>query len=409
MHFNRSIQQLSIVVEERRGELSYMDKEMLLMTNILYYGIVTMLNDVTQVILLHKSFLSLLEKIRFGEDDPSQCRGIMGYNELLALVLCLDGNKGNEELPPRSKREWVVGVPCYESFRSTSEAYIAFLPLVHWYLQSDDGIKLPRDTTNKAAAATRLAQLSRFEKGLGELLSTLSPPTPGDRAAITYMHYYVQVRKIHEQCALARNCLQIMKEEEKLIPILGYLERILGQTNSCSQDHNSLLMRYSHYSGYLLERIVGRTHNVEIRRRALRMMREWPYLELHAYSINTAVIYGAIIDYELAGPRRTGTSQLSGNPMSSDYENSSLLERVFDGTCECGCIYGLYICRDHKIGGMRVQMKTTPRYFSLASRYEARHNLEYTRFYLNRNALPREDQPRGNKHEDEYQVWDFIG
>lgn len=407
---------MSKALQERDGRLSYLDKEMLLMTNILYYGVANMLNDPIQILFLHKSFILLLEKLRFGDDDSSQYRGILGYNELLALILCIEGCGGcNEDLPSRSTRSWTVRIPMYETYKSTTEAYISFLPLVHGNLQSQEEAKLARQVS-VGASATRLAQLCRFERKLADLLLTLSPPTPEDRTAIAYMQHFVHVHKIKEQSTSKTNRLDIIIAEGKLNPILDYIDQSLSQssamvesiaTSSCSPGQDSPALRYSHYSGYLLERIIGWTHSEEIRRRAVALMRKWPYREGDKYSYTSAIFYEAVVEHDLTGPQRTRASQLAGNPILPAYENGGLVDRIFDGTRECECVRGLFVCSDHKLESLRVQIKSEPRYFALASRYEARYNLGFTRYYLDK-VVPHEEKD-GNEQEMEYVALDYVG
>lgn len=409
-HFNKSIQHLSKALQERGGKLSYMDKEMVLMTNLLYYGIANMLNDPSQVIMLHKSFNSLLEQLRFGDDDPSQCRGIMGYKELLALILCVDACAGcNEALPSRSARSWTVSVPAYQSYQTVTEAYISLLPIVHWNMQGEEEAKLARNA-GKAASAIRLAQIRRFERRLADLLASLPSPTNEDREAIEYMQHFASVHKIREQSTSKASRLDVIMGEEKLIPILDYLDRSLTEsssTDSCSPVLHSPPLRYSHYSGYLLERIVGWAHSVEIRRRGIALMRKWPYREGDKYSYQSSFFYETVVQHDLAGPDRTRALQLAGNPIIPSYRNGELVDRLFDPLRECECVRGVYVCSDHKLGSLRMQMKFKPRYFALASRYEARHNIGYTRYYL--DEVGDEGKVDYEEHEIEYKTLDYVG
>lgn len=411
-HFNKSIKHLSKVLQERDGtpNFSYMDKEMLLMTNILYFGVVIMLNDPGSIASLHKHFILLLDRLRFGDDEPAVCRGIMGYDELLAVVLCIDGCGGcKEELQLRYTRPWAVKVPSYESYKSTAEAYIDFLPLVHWNLKSQDEAALARDAS-KPALATRLAQLRRFERKLTDLLHSLSPPTREDREAIEYMQHYVDVQKINEQSAHKTNRLDVITEERKLLPVLDYIDRSFSQSSgsySSPGQQSSPPVRYSHYSGYLLERIVSWTHSEEVRRRSIDLMRKWPYVAGNKYNYNSSAFYEAVVEHELAGPTRTRASQLAGHPIIPEYVNGGLIDRVFDGTRHCECIPALYVCSDHRLGSLRVQIKSKPRYFSLASVYEVRHNLGFARYYLDEIEL--NGQRDANADEVEYRAADYLG
>lgn len=396
-HYNKSIQHLAIALSKGSGRLPYAVIEMAVMTNVLFFGIANTLDDQKQVCSLYRNFISLLETLRFGDDadgdevssSVERRGGVITYRELLALVLSIDGSgHPNSGVLPRSCRPWVIKVPCYESFTSVAEAHMTFLTLLYSELQPNRGGKKTLEHTQTASVA-RLALLRRFEINLDDLESTLSSRLAQlDRQVILYMRKVTLVHKIKEQSALMNNRLDVIREEEKLLPILDYIQQaLLKSTDGNGDKADPPSFRFAHSFGTLLEQIVGGLNNVNIRRRGIALMRKWPYKEGDLRSEDSVTFYEAVIQHELTGPDRTRALQLQGKAISPTYENGDRISGIFDGTRDCECIRELYVCQDHKLGHRKAHVETEPHYFELVSRYELRTGLPYTRYYVDQTNI----------------------
>lgn len=386
-HYNKSIQHLrrSIATSDsdsdNKSSLTYADKEMAIMTNILYVGIAGVLEDDAQRVSHSHNLLRLLESVRFGDDDPRQRRGsIMAHDALLSLVFGLEGSTSG--ITPRGNRAWAVKVPPSRGpFTSVTQAYLAFLPLVHQKLQDED--KLSGCTGDMAKFLTYLGEVKRFEQNLSDLDGSKLAWSKDDAESLAIMGQHVKLIKIRRQSVLATTRADFMRHDERFMHELERIEDLLSkEPPGCRAPAyvpgQPYLYSVSH--GSLLEHIVTYTHNAAIRRRGIEMMRKWPYKENGMCGPENARFYETFIQHELSGPARTRESQLAGNAVIPKYRNGGLKGRAFDGMRECECLYALYVCRDHRVAMFDTAADLDSH--SLASAYELRHDIPPTRYYV---------------------------
>lgn len=387
-HYNSSIQHLrrSLTATDNQTNLSYFDKEMAVMTNVLYVGIAGILEDDEQRSSHCHNLLRLLESVRFGEDDPGSRRGVMAYDGLLSLVLSLEGSTPG--ITPRSERAWSVKVPpAYGPFASVTEAYISFLPLIHHELRdreaswgcSSDLVRFPRF----------IKVLEQFQESLSNLKSTVQCWSREDDECVAVMGQHLKLTMIGAEALMAPSREEFLKHDAKYTHELDRIESLLTE-EAFQVEPGCRAPRYvpgqpylySLSYGSLLEHTVAYSHNEATRRRGIAMMRKWPYKENGMCGHENARCYENFIAHELSGPERTRAHQLAGNPVIPKYENGCVQGRKFDGTRECECLYGRYICREHKIISRVFDPDVDPHTLLLTSKYELRNDIPGTRYSI---------------------------
>lgn len=209
-HFNKSIRHLAQALQGHQGSsssssssgsLAYADQEMAIMTNILYIGIAAMLDDTWQLWSHWKNFVLLLESMRFGDGDPAACRGILGYEDLLSIVLSLDGNSPIlEDLPYRWRRSWAVKLPQYSSFASTTQAYIGMPGGLYKYLQPRE-VMSANNGSNATNYAQRISVLNRLERQQADFARSpaAAAASPEDYQSLQHMRQFVRMLRIRER------------------------------------------------------------------------------------------------------------------------------------------------------------------------------------------------------------------
>lgn len=380
-HFNKSIRYVTeTVVSSTVRPLTWAEQEVAIMTNILYVGVAGMLEDSPQTASHIVNLLKLLEGLRFGEDPSIAKEGMMSHDALLSLVLALDGSWDNdEEFPTRRMRSWVIEVPTYTSFTSITEAYIAFLPFYKPQLTP----KLPTDvpdqhgpSSNEAAVFRRLQD---FESKLADFERSGKVVSQDDRQA-------VQIMRLHTNCLWLKGIVKMqirrdeyIKQDAKYAPMLERVDRILAQGflagEAASQGPGPPPVVFSPTAWSLLDLIGGITYNVATQRRAIELLRKWPFKENGEESEENAFSLEALIKFRLGGPDRTRAFQLAGTPILPTYINGGLTDREFDGTRECECLAGLFVCRDHSLRWYDYDNTFEPPCIHMQSWYERRHEL----------------------------------
>lgn len=380
-HFNKSIQHLSSIFTARDYCLSYADKEMAVMTNMMYIGISGTLEDETQVHTHYKNLLRLLGSIEFGNEHPLEARqGILSYDGLLSLVLAMDGFvSSTPEVPDKA---WKIAIPQYDPFANITQAYLSFLRLMSDYIASQDTAqgRISVGTSNPVLGAQE-SPLQQFENKLDDFRTNATHSlTSEEEESVQVMKLNVDVLKIKARCAAQTRREDIIREEQALSHILERVETILSSSASWSGEQPYL---YSLSYGTLLVVVVSRTHSVDIRRRGIAMIRKRPFKDGGISSSETVAYFEALIKHDLAGPTRTRASQLAGNLVIPTYPDAGLAPGVqFDGTRECECISGVFVCHDHKMVSLkRDSISETPS-FELISRYEQRNQMAATRYYI---------------------------
>lgn len=386
MHFNKSIQKLSQQLTECRDHPTYADKEMAVMTNLLYIGIVGILDDVAQTSSHYQNLLRLLEAFKFGDEHPSERTGsLLAHEDLISLVLSLDGSFSHTGtgVQLRWDRSWVVKLPTYEVFTSITQAYLAFLPHVSYILLDRETVMgLPGDGVAKRAAWRSLTR--RFGYCLDDywLLRSASC-TEEERLCVRIMQHYMETFKVADQTAAATCPADVIRGLKRYKPILDRLEKSLQATSrgSLSRSLYSLGKPYLYSPSYgsLLELLATRMHDAADRRRCIALMERYPYKERGTRSDEKAAFFEAVIQHEITGPARTRASQLAGQAVIPTYRHK---DGSFDGTKECECVSEIFVCGDHRAIGYELDNESDPPNYSILSQYEQRVGMPTTQYFF---------------------------
>lgn len=399
-HFSKSIQHLSSIFTARDYQLSYADKEMAIMTNMLYIGISGTLEDEVQIHTHYKNLLRLLGSIRFGNEHALETRrGILSHEGLISLVMAMDGFVSSEpDVAEDGDAAWTITIPQYEQFASVTQAYLSFLRLLGDYIASQDAAQGRISVgASKPVLSAQVSPLRQFERSLAEFRATsMHSLSLEEEESVELLQLNVDVLKIKEHCAAQTRRQDIIREEQALNLILDNVERRLSPSPASSVSSSSSSPSSSTFSleteqpylyslsyGTLLVVVISRTHSVEIRRRGIAMMRRRPFKDGGISSDETVAYFESLIKHDLSGPSRTRASQMAGNAVIPTYPDAGLAPNAqFDGTRECECISGIFVCHDHKMVSMkRDSISETPGY-ELISRYEQRNNMAPMRYYL---------------------------
>ncbi|CEJ93354.1 hypothetical protein VHEMI08947 [[Torrubiella] hemipterigena] len=148
-----------------------MQKEMMIITNIMYIDISSILEDTKQTTKHRINLIRLLEHWRFGDEDPVSRRCVLAYDDLLSIVLVIDGNLDPcAELPHRQERPWAFRLPTHASFMSTTQACMGLLYILYYRLHDEDrSIEPGFDGPGRFAARRRqlalyVAKLDHYER-----------------------------------------------------------------------------------------------------------------------------------------------------------------------------------------------------------------------------------------------------
>lgn len=383
--FNKSIRHVVKVVgagtsaskdtNSSSSNLTKAEQNIVIMTNILYVAITGMLEDTTLLQLHFGNLLKLLESLRFGDDDADVAAhdGMLGHDELFALVLGLDGTiKGDENLPWRDERSWVLKPRTYPAFASVTQAYIAFLPLCKPALTSHPR---PPDTLQPVVTGNYLLVTRDFIRKLDALERSGVIVSEQDQQAVEFLHMYARVIEIWANPRTSRQ--DEIKADENLMPFLEQIDQRMSQQSprSATYPQEPMPIVFSLTLCQILEFLATKPFNMHIRRRAIELMRKWPCKENGRSSDEQVFLYTCLIQHDLGGPARTRDHQLAGHPSVPRYENGSLTDREFDGTRECECVRELYVCNSHRLRDYRIYNNADPPYVHLACLYEAYYNL----------------------------------
>lgn len=388
-HFNKSIRYLSQTLTTRNDSFSYADKEMAIMTNMLYIGIGSIVDDEEQMHSHQKNLLRLLETFRFGEDDPALCKGVMAYEGLLSLVLALDGSfLHTDDIVFRWQRDWVVKTPMYDSFTSITQAYIAIMPLVFPGLFEHDMAAI-RAYTGPAKYIRRRAYVWRLQRNLRDLqMAAADTWSKDEEESIEVITQHLEVLKIKEATWATTSQDEIIRLERGYFPVLQRLELMLSQPDV---QHRLYVpgqpFVFSLSFGTLLELILSLAHNVEVRHRANDMIRRFPYRESGARSHESYPFYAVCFAHEETGVARTHalqaklTAKAAADP--GDPNVNSLLDRVNQCLDDCTCVLGLFFCRLHRMAHCSSGTTASDtRYHEFQNRFELANHIPATRYYI---------------------------
>lgn len=388
-HFNKSIRYLSQTLTSRNDNFSYADKEMAIMTNMLYIGIGSIVDDEEQMHSHQKNMLRLLKTFRFGEDDPASCQGVMAYEGLLSLVLALDGSFTNtEDILFRWQRDWVVKTPMYDSLTSITQAYIAIMPLIFTALFDEDMAAI-RAYTGPAKYVRRRAYVRRLQRNLRDLQMWAADAwTKDEEESIEIITQHLEVLKIKEATWATTSPDDIIRMERGYFPVLDRLEIMLSEPDVNYRPYvPGQPFVFSFSFGTLLELILSLAHNVEVRHRANDMIRRFPYRESGARSHESYPFYDVCFEHEETGMARTLALQtkLAAKAAADpgDPNVNSLLDRVNQCIDDCTCVPGLFFCWLHRMAQCSSGIAASDvRYHEFQNRFELINHIPATRYYV---------------------------
>lgn len=210
------------------------------MTNILYIGITAMLDDTWQIQAHWKNFVLLLESLRFGDGDPAARRsGILEYEDLLSIVLALDGNCPIwDDLPARWSRSWVVKLPQYSRFTSTTQAYIGLLAVLHKFLHPAE-ILSSNVKFNATHYDKRISILNKIEMQQVEFARSpeAAAVKPHDHESLELIRQFVRILKIKERSITRTRRDEVIRDEKELATILEYVDATLSRSPIVAQPY----------------------------------------------------------------------------------------------------------------------------------------------------------------------------
>ncbi|CEJ82707.1 hypothetical protein VHEMI02756 [[Torrubiella] hemipterigena] len=383
VHFNKSIQALAKSMASCPSDLSrisYRDKEMIIMTVILYIGLCGMLSDDHQLKSQCESFSRLLEAMQFGEEDPVSRNGIMSYNDLLSIILIIDVSIYEQMgLPGRWTRKWTVQCPQIDSFTCMTDAYLAMLPTQFLRLFKYEDVMAP---SHQGSMKTRfrLDMLESYVARLGAFKESQRLITPHDRQTLEILDLIMELSFIREEIILAETRDEAIAANEKMLLALDKVDAAMGRMSSLGTAFSLEPPPYifAPSLGRLLQIFLAVSSSPKVRRRGVELMRKWPYSEVGIRSDEAIAIMEIVQHHVATGPARTLPYQQSGLPILSSFKSNDGAELTFDPLNSCECIPDVFICRDHKMGDYEKDVYgPSPRY-GIVSWYELRHNLPHT-------------------------------
>lgn len=384
-HYNKSIRHVADLLGSRHiHTLTYMEKEMVIINNILYLGICSMLEDPMQQNSHNTNLFNFLEAVRFGEEDPATHCGVARFDDLLSVVLAIDGSfDGNEKTLDREIRPWAVALPKYHELKTITQAYLEILPVVYRRLAPNDTESQP-STPKGMTELLRQKRIHSFEARLDAFERGHQNLNQRDREAVEMMRLYLQCVKVRGEILRKTSREDAMKHDAKWIAIVDQIGDLQARTTPLDRPytHEIAPITFAPSLGALLGAVAASAHNVDTRRKAVDLMKKWPFKENNTSSEEEAVGFEAMIDFGLGGPERTRPWQQAGLPILPTYENGSLESGIFDGCKGCECIHGRFICKDHKIGSYFPDMTSVPPRIGLLSLYERRNELPRTWYSL---------------------------
>lgn len=383
IHFNKSIRYLVQALSQFKGrEMTYMEKEMVILTNIIYIGICGLLEDATQVQQHRINFINMLAQVHFGEEDPESRKGIMQFEDLLSIVLLIDGNIDYSLASgKRSSREWVVQVPEYPEFTSITQAYTRLLPFMYRSLDPDKGkwtgpYGPERYKARRQLFESYMAKLDAFEL-------QYNPKGTRQDQALKTIRLITKVLLLKETFAKQTTRSATIEAHKSFLPVLDEIDDILSHSSSSLDpfSEESPPINFSITPGFLIDLILAFNNNGAVRRKAIGLLKKWPFNNGGESSHDIVKFYSTADDYHADAQRRTIAMQRKGNPVRLDFPNGGLTEGVFDACNGCECVPDLYQCTDHLIGEINFKGTGPQRTMTYITHYEARHNMP-PRVYL---------------------------
>lgn len=374
-HFHKSIKHLSQLIASRKGVFSYMDKEMMLMTQIMYIGLSMMLADATQQRSHTSNLVTLLEAVRFGEEPERDRSGVMRYDDLLSLVLLVDASC--DSITDRWDRDWSVQLPDRPCFGSVTQAYMGFMPLLFVKLIKDADLFKAMPHTQRYEVRRR--NIREYAARLDTFEATATIANPHDRRSLGVIRQYLRAISIRENLLIAETRDDVIRGEQQLVPLLDYIDGYLAATalDPTPYTERAPALYFSPSFGSLIILIIVACRSVAIRRKGIELLRKWPFIEGGVDSAHSVSVQEAKMMHELAGPARTLAKQRAGVPVRCTFKDA---EGTFDPCQACECIPEVFVCLDHRLGQYDVTYDTEPPTLVLHSWYEVQYGLEPGRY-----------------------------
>lgn len=382
-HFNKSIQCLARDISSYTGPLTdmkYRDKEMILMTNIMYIGLCGMLGDDRKISSQCLAFTNMLEAMRFGEEDPASRQGIMAYDDLISIALIFDATiTTHMNKPGRWKRGWCIQCPKFESFTKMTHAHLALLPTQFMVLNAykdimgDGGFAALKNTFRLDMLESYVDKLDSFEAS-GRIVAQ------HDLDTLKTIRLFIDTTFIREEFALATTRDAAMAADRKLFGILDRLDEAMRQTSLLDMPYSTEPppFIFAPSFGRLVQIVLSVSSNPSVRRKAIELLKKWPHNEAGSHSDENALLAELSLHHSVTGPERTLPWQRAGMPIQSSFEPGDEPGEPFDGHNSCHCIPEIYICRDHKLGDFKKQVIGSSPTIGMVSWYELRNKLPYT-------------------------------
>lgn len=412
--FNKSIAHLSRrLADGQRTPLTYADKEMVMLTNVLYVGICNSFGNIAQTLSHIKNTIDLIGRWRFGEECTAASAaglkrtprgGMLRYNELLAVLAFIDGQSGDfDECIDRFQRDYAIAIPDIEVFSTMTDAYLSFLILVYDSLKP---INYADTHTPRGRIQALQAMLESYKRRLSDYEQRrLSGAglSKGDASAIWEIRLYLRYFDIlfaHRLGATTRAAF--IQGEAMFDTLLDDVDTVLSTrapykfhfgdyTNDQplpGQHRRQQLQQLSAASrtkvhafafcptpcGMIVD-IARSSYTPRIRLKTQALMRKYRFKEGCRDREYTIARNEAFLQFMMRGPQRTLPMQRRGFPAQRQHPDTAMGAdgRPFDGTQGCECLEGVYICRDHRVVIFELEMMDGEQYMRVRSPYEVRY------------------------------------
>lgn len=372
-HFNESLVSLkkSLTYDINSTTISYQRQELVLLTNLLYIGICNMLGESKQAISHIKNLLYFIDHVRFGQDCNANPQGAMlNYNELLSVLLFLDGTTINyADIKPRADRPYVIAVPERSSFRSISDAYLAFQLLVSNSLHRVDMSVLQQK--EHFALAIEINQSFRLRLSEFEKTNNLSNSEYRD---IRIMDVFLRYSEARYSTIVSTTISERVEHIRSYDRILDEIDAILEQQQSQQQSQTTspIMVSFSPNLRALTSKIASSADVKTVHRKALMMLKKWPFKQSASSSDLDHAVFSAKVVFDATGPARSLPWQRKGFPVELIYCKDGSI----DPYESCECITETFVCQDHRMASHHLTMGDGRASIKLRNVYETRNNLE---------------------------------
>lgn len=397
--FNKSIACLAACL--RKGAaMTHEDKELVMLTNVVYIGICNVIGDTMQTLSHIKNTIELISHLHFGMDENNQpvtrSLGPLRYTELLAVLAYIDGQSGDfDEVEDRFERDYVLQIPEHETFSTMTEAYLGFLVIMY------DGLK-PLNYADLFTSRERIAvlkdRMDEYKVRLTEYEQRrLRTGLAKDEAmAIAEIRLYLRYFEIYFLVWSNSTRAGWMESEFLFEEFLDDVDALMA-TRMPYNRFNGMIPTEEHADDEVPEAMRTRVHSFSfcvtpasmlhevarvawtprVRFKAQALMKKYPFKEGCLDSDYLIARYDGFTHFMLRGPERTLSRQRQGCPAHRSMEDTAMTpEGPFDGCKGCECLNGEYICRDHRVHTFTVETIEGDQYFRVRSLYDERYGLD---------------------------------